>query len=64
MILIVPFISLFKINVVNPFPALTALFPLIFLSNIFFAFGAKLLTNAGKSSIAKGIARSFSAFLV
>ena len=28
------FIYLFKINKVNPFPALTALFPLIFLSNL------------------------------
>ena len=32
-IFITSFISLFAINKVNPFPALTALFPLIFLSN-------------------------------
>ena len=57
MILII-FISLFKINTVNPFPALTAPFPLVFISNSFIAFEAKLLTNPGKLSWAKGIARS------
>ena len=34
-------------NKVNPFPALTALFPLIFISNLFIAFEVRLLTNAG-----------------
>ena len=46
-------------NKVNPFPVLTAPFPLIFLSNLFIAFEAKLLTNPGKLSLAKGIARFF-----
>ena len=45
--------SSFEINKVNPFPALTAPFPLIFLSNLFIAIEVKLLTNPG---IAKGIA--------
>ena len=62
MILIISFISSFKVNTVNPFPACTAPFPLIFLSNLFIAFEAKLLTNPGKLSLAKGIARSVSAF--
>ena len=58
MILITSFISSFKINKVNLFPALTVPFPFIFLSNLFFAFEVKLLTNSGKLSLAKGIARS------
>ena len=45
MILIISFISPFEINKVNPFPALTAPFPLIFLSNVFVAFETKLHTN-------------------
>ena len=49
------FISSFEINKVNLFP-LTAPFPLIFLSNLFIAFESKLLTNAGKLSLAKGLA--------
>ena len=53
MILIISFISSFKINKVNPFPALTATFPFIFLSNLFIAFEFKLLTNPGKLSLAK-----------
>ena len=40
-------------NKVNPFPALIAPFPLIFLSNLFVAFEAKLLTNPGKLSLGK-----------
>ena len=44
MILIISYISSFKINKVNPFPALTARFPFIFLSNLFIAFEFKLLT--------------------
>ena len=51
-----------EINKVNPFPALTAPFPLIFLSNLFIAFEIKLLTNPGKLSLAKGIAMFVSAF--
>ena len=51
-----------EINKVNPFPALTAPFPLIFLSNLFIAFKGKLHTNLGKLSLAKGIAIFVSAF--
>ena len=54
-ILIIPFISSFEINKVNPFPALKTPFPLIFLSNLFIAFEVKLLTNPGKLSQTKGI---------
>ena len=61
MILIISFISSFEINKVNPFPAFTAFFPLIFLSNLFIAFDVKLLTNPGKLSLAKGIAMFVSA---
>ena len=62
MILIIPFISLLEINKVNPFSALTAPFPLIFLSSLFIAFEVKLLTNPRKLSLAKGIAMFVSAF--
>ena len=48
LILIISFISSFEINKVNPFLALTIRFPLIFLSSLFIAFEAKLLTNPGK----------------
>ena len=58
------FRSSFKINKVNPFPALAATLPLIFLSNFFIAFEAKLLTNPGKLSPAKEIATFVSAFFV
>ena len=60
--LIIPFIYSFKINKLNPFPALTAPFPLIFLSNLFIATEVKLLTNPGKLSLAKEIAIFVSAF--
>ena len=56
MILIISFISSFKINKVNPFPALTAPFPLIFLTNLSIAFEVKLLTNPRKLSLTEGIA--------
>ena len=56
MILMISFISSFEINKVNPLPALTAPFPLIFLSNLFIAFEVKMLTHPGKLSQAKGIA--------
>ena len=62
MILIVSFISSFEINRVNPFPTLTAPFPLIFLSNLFISFEVKLLTYPDKLSLAKGIAIFVSAF--
>ena len=48
---------------VNPFPDLTAPFPLIFLSNLFIAFEVKLLTYPGKLSLAKGIATFVCSFL-
>ena len=48
MILIISFISSFEVNKGNLFPALTAPFPLIFLSNLFDAFEPKLLTNPDK----------------
>ena len=54
--------SSFEVNKVNPIPALTAPFPLIFLSNLLIAFQVKLLTNQGKLSLAKGIAIFIVAF--
>ena len=62
--LIISFISSFEINKANPFLARTALFPLIFLSNLFIALEVKLLTNPGKLTLAKGIATFFSAFFL
>ena len=62
MILIIPFMSSFEINKLNPFPALTVTFPLNFLSILFLAFEAKLLTNPSNISLAKGIAAFISAF--
>ena len=62
MILLISIISSFQINKVNPFPALTASFRLILLSNLFIAFEAKLLTNPGKSSLGKGIVTIIGAF--
>ena len=56
MILTMLFISSFEINKVNFFPALTASFPLIFLSKLFIAFEVKLFIKPGKLSLAKGIA--------
>ena len=61
-ILIISFIFLFEINKVNLFPALTAPFPLVFLSNLSIAFKTKLLTNPGKVSLAKGISKFVCAF--
>ena len=43
-------------NKVNPFSALTAPFPLIFLSNLFTALEVKLITNPGNLYQAKEIA--------
>ena len=62
MILIISLISSLKINNANPFLALTAPFPLTFLSNFLIAFEAKLLTNPGKISIAQGKAKSVITF--
>ena len=53
MILIKSFISSFEIDKVNPFPALTAPFPLIFPLNLFIAFEAKLPSYPGKLSVVK-----------
>ena len=61
-IIFIIFISAFEINKLNPFSALTAPFPLIFLSNLYIAFEVNLLTNPGKLSVAKGIAIFLSAF--
>ena len=52
----------FEINKVNPFPALTAPFPLIFLSNLFIAFEVKLANNPGKLSLTEGIVIFVGAF--
>ena len=51
-------------NKVNPFRALAAPCLLIFLSNLFISFEAKLLTNPGKLSLAKGIAIYVSVFFL
>ena len=64
MILIISFLSSFKINKVNLFPALTAPFPVIFLWNLFIPFEVKLLTNPDKLSLAKGVATFVSAFFL
>ena len=58
----ISFISSFEVNKVNPFSALTAPCPLMFLSKLFIASEAKLLPNTDKLSLAKGIALSVSAF--
>ena len=49
-------------NKVSIIPALTAPFPLVYLSNLFIAFEAKLVTNPGKLSLVKGIARTAISF--
>ena len=48
MILIISLISSFAMNKVNPFPALTAPFPRISLSNLFIEFETKFHTNQNK----------------
>ena len=62
MILIILFIIKIKVNKANPFPALTALFSLIFLSNLFIAFEVKLLTTPGILFLVKEIAVFVNAF--
>ena len=54
--------SSFEINKVNPFPALTAPFPLVFLSNLVIAFEGILLTSPSKLSPVNGIATFVSVF--
>ena len=61
MILIISFISPFKINKLNLFPAS---FSLVFIWNLFVAFEVKLLTNPGKLFVAKGIATFVNAFFL
>ena len=51
---IISFTSSFEINKVGPFHALTAHFPVTFLSNLFIAFEVKFFINPGKLSLAKG----------
>ena len=63
-VILIIFISSFKINKVNPFPALTTPFPIVFLSNLFIAFEVKLLANPGKLSLAKGITIFAGAFFL
>ena len=62
MILIISFISSFKINKLNLIPALIAPFSPIFLSSLFTAFEGKLLINPGKLSLEKEIATFVSTF--
>ena len=56
--------SLSEINKAQFFPALTAPFPLIFLSNLFIVFEVKLITNPGKLSLTKRVAMFISAFFL
>ena len=61
-ILIILSTSSFKMNKMNPFPALTTPFPPAFLSNLFTSFKTILLTNSGKLALSKEIATLVSAF--
>ena len=67
MILIISFISSFEMNKANPFPVLTARFPLILLSKVFMAFEAAfetaLLTDPDNLSLAKEEAKYVTTFL-
>ena len=56
MIFIISFVSLFKLIKANLFPALTAPFQFIFLSNLFISFKVNFLTNPSKLSLNKRIA--------
>ena len=64
MILIISFISSFKMNKVNPFPVLVAFFQLTFLWNLSKIDEVSLFANLGKTSLAKGTARSNKPFFV
>ena len=55
-------ISPFEINKVNRFSAVTASRPLTFLSNLSNIDKVALVTNLGKTSLVKRVARSISAF--
>ena len=61
-ILIISFMSSSEINKAKFFPAVTAPFPLIFLSNLFIVFEVKWLTYPGRLSLIKGIVMFVSAF--
>ena len=50
-IILIIFIASFEISKVNPFLALTAPFPRIFLANFFIVLEVKMLTNPGKLSL-------------
>ena len=56
MILIISFNSSFETTKWNYFPAFSAPFPLILISNLFITFVAKLLANPGELSLPKEIA--------
>ena len=49
-------------NKVNPFPALTASTPLIFLSTLSYTDEVALVTSLSKTSLAKGTTKSVSVF--
>ena len=60
---IILFISLFEMKKVIPFPALTAPFPFIFLSNLLITLEMILLVNPDKLFLAKQIGTFASAFV-
>ena len=62
-ILIISSISSYEMNNVNPFPALTAPYPLVFLSNLFNTGDDPLVANSDKISFAKRTSRPNNAFL-
>ena len=62
MILKISSTSSFEINKVNPFSALTAPFPLIFLSSLSNTEEVVLVANLGKTSLAKRTVRSSNTF--
>ena len=49
------YISSFQVNIVDPFPALTAPFPLIFLSYLSNIYKIAFVANVGKTFLPKGI---------
>ena len=63
MILIISSTSSFEMNKVNPFPALMAPCPLIFLSSLYNTDEVALVANLGKTCLSKETARSNNAFL-
>ena len=62
-ILIMSYISSFQVNIVDPFPALTAPFPLIYLSYISNIDKIAFVANVGKKCLPKRITRSNNTFL-